>query len=166
MQGRLAFQDQCNEQLQGVPVKDNYSDERTAEAMSLGWHAASQGPQGKMNCTPQQAEHAVGVPLICQWHECQRRLRFHMGVHYSLIPWNQIEDEITNNCHPLLLREGDRCRNPNCDCFANEHAEEFWGYCCKQCAVRLREEQYGIVHENPKPFPTERHGPYCQERSP
>ena len=89
-----------------------------------------------------------------------------MGVHYSLIPWNQIEDEITNNCHPLLLREGDRCRNPNCDCFANEHVEEFWGYCCKQCAVRLREEQYGIVHENPKPFPTERHGPYCQGKKP
>ena len=52
LQGRLASQDQCNEQLEGVPVKDNYSDERTAEAMSPGWHAASQGPQGKMSCTP------------------------------------------------------------------------------------------------------------------
>ena len=100
LQGRSAAQDQCNEQLQGVPVKDSYSEERTAEAMSPGQHAASQGPQGKMSCTPQQAEHADGVPSSGQWHECQRQLRFKMGVHYNLIPWNQIVDEIKNYSHP------------------------------------------------------------------
>ena len=45
---------------------------------------------------------------------------------------------------------------------ANGNVEEFWGYCCKQCALRLREEQHGIAYENPKSFQTERHGPHCQ----
>ena len=51
-----------------------------------------------------------------------------MGVHYSLIPWNQIVDEIKNYSHPWPIREGDRCRNPKCDRYANENVEEFWGY--------------------------------------
>ena len=61
-QGRSASQDQCNEQLQGVLVKDSYSEERTAEVMSPGQHAAPQVPKGKMSCTLQQAAHADDVP--------------------------------------------------------------------------------------------------------
>ena len=161
-QGRSAIQDQRNEQLQGVLVKDSYSEERTAEVMSPGQHAAPQIPQGKMSCTPQQAAHADDVPSTAQWQECQRQQRIKVDVHYSLVPWNQIVDEIKNHRHPWPIREGNYCRNPKCGCLANENVEEFCGYCCKQCALRLREEQYGIVHENPKPFQLERHGPHCQ----
>ena len=35
-QGRSATQDQCNEQLQGVLVKDSYSEERTQKSCRLG----------------------------------------------------------------------------------------------------------------------------------
>ena len=80
-----------------------------------------------MSCTPQQAVHEEDVQTA-QWHECQRQLRLNMGVHYSLIPWNQIVDEIKNYSHPWPIREGDRCRNPKCDRYANENVEEFWGY--------------------------------------
>ena len=104
-----------------------YSEERTAEVMSPGQHAAPQVPKGRMSCTPQQAVHEEDVQTA-QWHECQRQLRLNMGVHYSLIPWNQIVDEIKNYSHPWPIREGDRCRNPKCDRYANENVEEFWGY--------------------------------------
>ena len=63
LQGRLAPQDQSSELQQGVSAKDTHSDERTPEAMSPGWRAASQGPQGMWSSTPQQAEHVV-VSLI------------------------------------------------------------------------------------------------------
>ena len=39
VQGRMAPQDQSNEQQQGVTAKDNCTDERTTEAMSHGWQA-------------------------------------------------------------------------------------------------------------------------------
>ena len=149
-QGRSAIQDQCNEQLQGVLVKDSYSEERTAEVMSPGQHAAPQIPKGKMSCTPQQAAHADDVPSTAQWQERQQRTN--VDVHYSLVPWNQIVDEIKNHRHPWPIRGGNCCRNPKCGCSANVNMEEFLGYCCKQCALRLREEQNGIVHENHKPF--------------
>ena len=126
-QGRSAPQDRCTELPQGTLVKDSYSEERTAEVMSPGQHAAPQVPKGRMSCTPQQAVHEEDVQTA-QWHECQRQLSLNMGVHYSLIPWNQIVDEIKNYSHPWPIREGDRCRNPKCDRYANENVEEFWGY--------------------------------------
>ena len=128
VQGRSVLQDQRNgnELPQGALVTDSCSEERTAD-MSHGQHAASQIPKGRMSCTPQQAVHEADVQTA-QWHECQQQLRLNMGVHYSLIPWNQIVDEIKNYSHPLPIREGDRCRNPKCDRYANENVEEFWGY--------------------------------------
>ena len=99
-QGRSVLQDQCsgNELPHGALVTDSYSEERTAD-MSHGQHAASQIPKGRMSCTPQQAAHETGVQTA-QWHECQLQLRDKMGVHYSLIPWTQIVDEIKGYSHP------------------------------------------------------------------
>ena len=82
-QGRSAPQDRCNELPQGALVKDTYSEERTAEVMSPGQHAAPQVPKGRMSCTPQQAAHADDVPSTAQWQECQRQQRIKVDVHYS-----------------------------------------------------------------------------------
>ena len=124
------------------------------------------GSLGKSSSKPQQAEQAAGVPPHSdqRGHECQQQLKNQMGVHWSLVPWYQILDEIKNHCHPFPIREGGHCRDPNCDCFGHEDEAQFQGYCCKQCALRLREQCQGIVQYNPRPWMTN-HGPHCQGTS-
>ena len=147
IQGRSAPQDRCDEPLQGALVENSFPEERTAENMLPTQHAALQVPGGRMSRTL-QAVHEDDVQRARRL-ECQQQL---MGVHWGLLPWLQLVEEIKERNHPHPIRAGDRCQNPKCDCYANKDAKEFWGYCCKQCAIRLREEEKGIIHDNPRPL--------------
>ena len=76
-----------------------------------------------------------------------------------------MKEEIKRGKH-LHPTRGGLCRSPKCGCFANANKEEFEGYCCKQCGLRQRERDHGIVYDNPKPYQLELHGLRCQGRTP
>ena len=128
--GQSAIQDGCDEKPQDALVR-NSSEKMTAEDTSPTQHAASQVPTGS---SPLPEVRESDDPRV-RFLELQRQ---RSGVHWSLIPWFQIVDEIKRGIHRHALR-GDRCRNPKCGCYANELVMDFFGYCCKQCAFRLRE---------------------------
>lgn len=92
-------------------------------------------------------------------NQCQQQSRNQIGVHWSLVPWIEIMDEIKNNCHPFPIREGGLCRAPTCECVGHDDKMEFQGYCCKQCALRWRENCADIIVVM---HPHGDHGQFCQ----
>ena len=130
------------------------SEEMTVD-MSTMQHAASQVPSEGASCTLDE-EHGPGDQRAHLLEQQRRR-----SVHYSLVPFLEILDEIKDNRH-LQPTRGSLCRNPDCDCYAHEDVAEFGRYCCKQCALRRREKDKGIVHHNPRSFQIAPHGLHCQ----
>ena len=60
------------------------------------------------------------------------------SVHYSLVHWETMKEEIAKGTHPHQPKKNGTCRNPGCNMKYRDDVYEFLVYCCKQCATRCR----------------------------